>query len=558
VTAAPSDAAAAGASAPAGDPGDVDGGDGAWRGVLPRLTRWTAWAWAALLVAIAVESLRWPLIRDAPLMEYVAWSVRRGSVPYRDVFDMNLPGTYATHVVGQVLGGTSALHVRLLDLVVLGLGAVGVHRLTRPFGPIAARSSSLLLAFTALVVGGPELALQRDWLVAIASLWAVVLVLSPAATRRWVRALGAGALAGYATMVKPTAALVVGVLVVVLVARARAGDDEPTGAPDGAGAPERSWRAAARAALPEAAAVGAGAAIVVVALMAWIVWLGGGSSLRWMWSNYFPLYARLDGSGMEVGSLGAHVAEVVRRVASTATTDLLLLVPSLGVVALFVRPRPGALSRRLAAIALLGAVGIVSLVSTPRVWDYYWWPWNVAAIAMVGVLVQDVAGRAGERRGWRVASGAVVAALGVATVLSALCLVRPWDERPYVTEHVAAVDEISAALRERAGPGDEVQVLDTTVGGVQAALAASLPPATPFIYDFHFFHDVDDPAVQTLRRRLIDGLERSEPRLVVVARRSWSHRRTMADLASFPELATFLDDYRPVVSNDQLVLLERR
>jgi hypothetical protein len=43
------------------------------------------------------RSLGWPLIHDAPLFHYMGWLVGQGRVPYRDIFDMNLPGIYLLH-----------------------------------------------------------------------------------------------------------------------------------------------------------------------------------------------------------------------------------------------------------------------------------------------------------------------------------------------------------------------------------------------------------------------------------------------------------------------------
>ena len=53
---------------------------------------------SALLAGfLAGRSLDWPLIHDAPLFHYVAWLMGQGLVPYRDIFDMNLPGVYLLH-----------------------------------------------------------------------------------------------------------------------------------------------------------------------------------------------------------------------------------------------------------------------------------------------------------------------------------------------------------------------------------------------------------------------------------------------------------------------------
>jgi hypothetical protein len=61
---------------------------------------------SVLLLAYLIWGSRaWPLIHDAPLMHYVAWLIDQGGVPYRDAFDMNLPGVYLLHLAVLRMGG---------------------------------------------------------------------------------------------------------------------------------------------------------------------------------------------------------------------------------------------------------------------------------------------------------------------------------------------------------------------------------------------------------------------------------------------------------------------
>ena len=62
------------------------------------------------------RSLGWPLIHDAPIMHYVAWLITQGAVPYRDAFDMNMPGAYLIHWAVLSVAGPGDLAWRLFDL----------------------------------------------------------------------------------------------------------------------------------------------------------------------------------------------------------------------------------------------------------------------------------------------------------------------------------------------------------------------------------------------------------------------------------------------------------
>src|SRR6188768_2935226 len=60
----------------------------------------------ALVGFVAWRSLDWRMRHDLPMMMYQAFAMDRfGFVPYRDFFDMNMPGTYATYfAIGKVFG----------------------------------------------------------------------------------------------------------------------------------------------------------------------------------------------------------------------------------------------------------------------------------------------------------------------------------------------------------------------------------------------------------------------------------------------------------------------
>jgi hypothetical protein len=88
--------------------------------------------------------------------------------------------------------------------------------------------------------------------------------------------------------------------------------------------------------------------------------------------------------------------------------------------------------------------------------------------------------------------------------------------------------------------GATVQVMDTTAGGIHALLRLGLRQPTRFIYDFHFFHDVDDSRIASLRAEFVDGLERGRPAALVVLEESWPELG-YARLAAFPELVRLLD-----------------
>ena len=81
-----------------------------------------AWSW------------RWPLVGDASLIHYIAFLIERGMAPYRDLGDMNMPGSYLIEMAAMHLFGMGDLAWRCFDFTLLGLASASFFLIARP-GP---------------------------------------------------------------------------------------------------------------------------------------------------------------------------------------------------------------------------------------------------------------------------------------------------------------------------------------------------------------------------------------------------------------------------------------
>lgn len=463
-------------------------------------------AFAAVALTLAWRSLAWPLVHDAPILHYIAWTLAEGAAPYRDVFDMNQPGVYALHLaVLETLGAGDAAW-RAFDLAWLALSALAIGALAAPWGVVAASGGGLAFA-TYHLAGGAWQAGQRDFLLC------PFLVAGVLGVARWVEGrerlaslAGAGAAMGAAVTVKPHAGLLAAALgVVVVVAAARAGGLHAVAAP--------ALVYAAAASLAPAAAVG------------WLAAVGALGAWRETVVDYLvPLYSRL----------GRDAAWAIHR-------GEVWLALGLGTV---LSVGAAARARRFGprhALALLGVgYGLVHFLGQGKGWEYHLYP----LAAFVAVLLFAEVGPALATARWSAAPLAVtlLAALALLAVKGAEASPAGW-ERDKARRVEALVHELGARLRR----GDTVQVLDTTEGGAHALLRLGLRQPTRFVYDFHFFHDVDTPVVRALRAELIRGLDAQPPRFVVLFEHGWpagGYERVNA----FPELARRLATRYEVVA----------
>jgi hypothetical protein len=407
---------------------------------------------------------------------------------------MNQPGVYALHLGVLATVGAGDAAWRAFDLAWLALTAVALAAFAAPWGAVAAAGAALGFVLYHLA-GGAWQAGQRDFLLC-AFLAAAALGVARwlEAPTRW-RSLACSGLAmGAAITVKPHAAVLATALgVLVLLTAVRGG--APTAA--------------------TATVVYAVATLVApAAALAWLAATGALTAWRQAVFEYLlPLYSRL---GREAGW----------NVYRWPLWIPLGLAAGLAVVAAVRARRLGA--RHVVALVGVG-YGVLHFVGQGKGWEYHLYPLAtfVLALAFSGLDPRLSAARP--------ARAALLVALAVAlawlTVKGAEASPAGWER-----DKVARVEAVVETLRPRLAPGDTVQVLDTSDGGAHVLLRLRVPAPTRFVYDFHFFHDVDTPIVRALRAELIRGLDARPPRFILLFEHGWpagGYER----VAAFPELA---------------------
>src|SRR6185369_2032766 len=119
---------------------------------------------AGLLVLQSAYSLRWPIAHDEAPLFYEAFLMRaEGRMPYRDIFDFQMPGSYAAYYTLGRLSGFEDFRIRVLDLLLLGALLVITYLFMRRFGGLPALAAGTLFGLKYLQ-GGPSLSLQREYI----------------------------------------------------------------------------------------------------------------------------------------------------------------------------------------------------------------------------------------------------------------------------------------------------------------------------------------------------------------------------------------------------------
>jgi hypothetical protein len=480
---------------------------------------------AAIGAWLTWRSLRWPLIHDAPLMHYIAWLIGQGATPYRDAFDMNMPGVYLIHWMVLLVGGPGDLAWRLFDLGWLAAVCALLFAYCRPVGDAWTAAVAPTLFALYHVSGGPWRVGQRDFLLCL-FLMAGALGVARSLERggAQVPLLWAGAALGAGMTIKPHAALY------WLGAAAMS-----------AWFARRDGRSAVAA---TASLLAAGLAVPTLVLV-WLGHRGGLGAFAAIVGGYLiPLYSRLE---------RVSPWQAVRWYPYGWQSWALAL--CLGAVALLT-PGNGAGARR--PLALLGVgYGGLHFQLQGKGWEYQLYPLALFVCALAPfAVVRRVADSA--RLPLLSLRRPVALALWAALIFVLGVKGAEATDPPWIADKARRVDALTRDLRPYARPGATVQVMDVAEGGVHALLRLGVRQPTRFIYDFHFFHDTADPRIQALRAEFLEELESGRPAAIVVLRDTW--RVAGYDrLAEVPGLTAFLDEkYALAVEGDGYRIYARR
>ncbi len=445
----------------------------------------------------------WPLVHDAPIMHYIAWRIGEGAVPYRDLFDMNFPGVYLIHMALLHTLGAGDVAWRAFDLFWLGLTAALIAALAAPWGVVAATGGGLFFVVYHVANGAWQTG-QRDFLLCAFLLAGALGVArwserarSGARDARWPPALLLAGLAlGAGLTIKPQAALLVIALAAVIAACRRR-----------------------HAAWPLATFL-CGATAPMLAAAAWVATLGGLASWRAIVLDYLvPLYSHVG----RPSSWTFHRWHVWIFIALAVVISLAHALASRH------------FATRHAVVTLGIAYGVLHFVLQGKGWEYHLYPLAAFGAVPLCSALEPVRPR-------RPLGVALAACLAVVVVLLGLKGAEA-SHPSWIVDKERRVAAVVRALDGRLDPGDTVQVLDTTAGGIHALLRLHATEPTRFVYDFHFFHDVDHPTIRGLRAQFATALSARPPRFVVLFEEGWP-RGGYERVASFPALADVLARYR--------------
>ena len=468
------------------------------------------------VVVLVVRTWHWPLVNDPAQFSYLCFLMDHGMAPYRDIIEMNMPGTYLVNWTVMHALGAGSLAWRIFDLGLLGVGSAAMISIAWPYDWFAGVfSSALFILFHGR--DGAEQMGQRDLIIA------VLLLAGCAFLFRAIRGMGAarkdeggagkrraiaallmglfGLCAGVATTIKPTPlpfALLL-LLFAILVLRER----------------RQPW------ALLAASAV-AGMLVPLAVVLEFLMREHALHAFLQMERVMLPYYATLGRQSM--GHLLEHA--LPPSLLAMALLAMAVVIAGCGSE----EGNGNRIHQRLLAEGsweqvVLGAgilFGVASYVAQGKGFAYHRYPAVGFLLCWAGIQFAMVL-RSWEResratlrsaRGVRTVRWLGMAGLILGAVLAPVYLAKAsrlkWNEQ--------VTDMLQGDLTALGGPAlsTHVQCLYTFSECDTALYRMRLVQSTGLFYDYFLFGPQTSPVVQSVQRRFSGEIQRDPPQVFVV------------------------------------------
>ena len=501
---------------------------------------------AGILGVYVCLSFYWRMELDSPLYLYTAnMMLHDGAVPYKDIYDVNPIGTHFFYYLHVLIYGTSDIAFRIADLIWLGLTLLVTYSWMRRINQNAGVLGCLLyglLYFRA----GPQMSLERDFIILLPISMAMYITLAMPRMSVWVKAFLVGLLFAITFQVKPQSGIGLPILLLFI-----AKDSKP-------------WK---EFNIPRFLGMGVlsvlGFAIPIAAGICYLYTHGALTEYNLMTRHYWPMYSALNnlhqymphrGPGYYLPlffMFGGHMMWVV-----TA---------ALGFYAGYWKHRGEPESQPVLLIAVLALGYCLYPTVAGKFWEYHWMVWLYFTVLLSSFSCRDI--ELNWRLPWRKKSAnypVVKKIISPVFVVFIVILVEVIQFNPVIKPlkfgpKKGRVDKMANYLRAHIQTGDMVQPLDWTGGAMHAMLLSHAKLATRFIYDVQFYQNINDPYIQGLRSEFITAINKTNPRYFVeVTAPDKPYVSGPNTTRDFPELQEILKTrYQTVMWDREFVIYER-
>lgn len=487
-----------------------------------------------LLIIQAWFSLQWKIVHDSPILFYMGWlSSKFDYIPFRDFFDMNMPGAHwICGILGFVFGFNDPGY-RRADIFVLFITLLLIFIWLKSFGIIPAWSAAVVFGLTYLQ-SGSGMSLQREFLL-LPFLLAAFIIFPVADLAKSIRVFVSGFFIGLVILIKPQFGLIVVLLFLTIW----------------------FYRISMRKTIQAMVMLAIG---IVLPIFGMLIYLWSQNALPEfieVTTRYWPLYTAINGR-LEINNPQSFFVTVFDGFKSSGLLFIWLITAGLSCISILLKKELSK-ENNIKLGLLVGGIFIsfVCVVIANKYWNYHWLPVILLLILLSSISLTNILNRF-INNFYLIPPSAFLIAI--------IILLRPAEEfhsqvlgQSIALPQGGRVQEISSYLINNLQPGDTVQPLDWSNGAVHAMLEARALPATRYLYDFHFYHHISDPEIKFLRLDLILQLNQVRPKIIIqfLNDRPWVNGRDTS--REFFELEQFLTaNYYIDVNRNGYIIWQRQ
>jgi hypothetical protein len=453
----------------------------------------------AVLIYFVVVTFRWPMIWDEIVMHYVNLLMAHGMAPYRDIYDMNLPGIYLVDGWQMHLFGAGDLAFRLYEFFLLGAMLVAMVAIAMPEDWFAGLLAGALFILSH-AGDGPRNSAQRDEIIAVLLMAGYAVLFQAVRRNKPAFLLPFGVFVGFALNIKPTVApLVIGLAMMALYVLKKRGE-----------------------ALFGYVIYGIiGLLIPAYFVLHFLLHYHAWPALIDLSTRLTPYYA---------GLMKESVLHLIHR-----SLDFQIEVITLFAMALALFDQEWVKKWERWAILLGVAGGLFSYVIQRKGYSYHKYP--LLAFTLLWVCMQFAC--AIRKQVWT----RWVGLAGLTYLAFYLVLLCPPINRTYQSE-VAFTRSLQLDLTQLGGDKlqHQVQCLDMVDGCLSALYHLNLAQNTGFTGDTLFFVQDHAPAVDYYRSIFLADIQRSPPKIFVIANEWFNWQKDFNKIYNWPDFANFLNE----------------
>jgi hypothetical protein len=452
-----------------------------------------------------VSTIHWPLVWDATVFHYVNFLTAHGMTPYRDIFDINMPGAYILDSLQMHLFGPGDMAWRMYEYFLLISLIVAMVVIALPVEWVAGLAAGVLFAIFH-ATGGAMQSGQRDEAIAVLLIVGYAFLFEAVRRRQPVLMLPYGLAMSAAVGVKPTfLPLLIAVTAMALVVLRKRGE------------PLRGYTFYALG----------GCLIPAVAIAAYLIGHHATASFIDLSTRLTPYYSRLKQES---------ITGLIRNLLPQPLFQLMLL----GILVVAHNAdwfKSWHKNWEQWALALGAAAGAFSFIIQRKGYDYQRYPLCVFALLLVSL--EFAKALRGPR--W-------IRWVGVFAILYGTVYLLPLYESQIPSESVrddaAFMRSLEKDLTQLGGEQlqHRVQCLDMVDGCMGALFHLNLVQSTGFTGDTLFFVRDDAPAVAYYRSIFWNDIHRAPPKVIVLSDERYSQPRSFDKLDDWPEFKDYLEE----------------